>query len=177
MKERSEKGRAARAAAPEDSIKVDRSGGATSIRALVQLVLVVAGWFLFLWAWVSVMRFTAPATAVATVILLLAFAVVIYAINLLWIRHNVNIYKRKGSRKNLPQVEYDFRWDFLDRRLAADWQNLQRETLIVVDFDEERKIFTPGGVFLQQELAAEKLASQLRSNVVPGLPEEEKKAN
>jgi hypothetical protein len=177
MQERLEKNRTARAAVPEDAVKVDRPNDATSIRALVQLGFVVIGWLLFLWAWVSVMRFTAPETAVATAILLAALAVVIEVINLSWIRHNVNIFKKKGPRKSVPQVRYEFRRDFLGRRQAADWQSLQREALIIVGFDDERKVFTPGGAFLPQELATEQLASHLRPNDVPSPREEEKEAN
>ena len=167
MRERLEKNRAAREAVPEDSVKVDRPGGASSIRALVQLVLVVIGWFLFLWAWVSVMRYTAPETVAVTTILLAAFAVVVEAINLLWIRHNMKIYKKKGPRENVPQVRYEFRRDFSDRRLAADWQSLQGEALIIVSFDDGQKTFTP----YRQEPTAEKLASYSRLRDVPTSPE------
>lgn len=177
MKERLEKDRNARAAVPENAVEVDRPGGAASIRALVQLVLVVVGWILFLWAWVSVMRFTAPETVAVTTILLAAFAVGIEVINLLWIRHNVNIYKRKGPRKSVPRVRYEFRRDFLGRRQAADWQSLQGEALIVVSFDDEQKTFASGGTLLRQGPAAEKLASHPRPSVVPAPSEEKKEEN
>jgi hypothetical protein len=173
MEERSKKDRAA---VPEDSVKADRPKDAISIRALAQLVFVVIGWFVFVWAWVSVMRFTAPETAVVTAILLAALAAVIEAINLLWIGHNASIFKKKGPRKSVPQVRYESQQDFLGRRQAADWPNLQREALIIVGFDDERKVFTPGGAVLPQELASEQL-SRLRPNGVPGSPEEEKEAN
>ncbi len=176
MKERLDKDRTTRAAVPEDSVKVDRPGSATSIRALVQLVLIVIGWFLFFWAWGSVMRFTAPETVLVTIILLAALAAVILVINLLWIRHNVNIFKKKGPRKSVPQVRYEFQRDFLGRKQVADWQNLQGEALIIVGFDDERKVFTPGEAVLPQELATEQLASHLRPNDVPSPLEEEKEA-
>jgi hypothetical protein len=140
-------------------------------------MLVVIGWFVFLWAWVSVMRFTALETVVGTIILLATLALVIEVINLLWIRHNVTIFKKKGPRKGVPQVRYEFQGDFLGRRQDADWQNLRGEALIIVGFDDERKVFTPGGAVLPQELAAEQLTSHPRPNDVPSLPEAEKEAN
>jgi hypothetical protein len=176
MKERLEKDRIPRAVVPEDSVKVDRPGGGTSIRALVQLVLVVIGWCLFLWAWVSVMRFTALETVVATIVLLAALAVVIEAINLLWIRHNINIFKKKGPRKSVPQVRYESQRDFLGRRQVADWQNLRGEALIIVGFNDERKIFTPGGGFLPKVHAVEELANYLKPNDESGPPGGEKEA-
>ena len=160
-----------RATVPDGSVKVERPVGATSIRALVQLMLVVIGWFIFLWAWVSVMRFTALETVVSTIILLATLALVIEVINLLWIWHNVNIFKKKGPRKGVPQVRYEFQGDFLGRRQDADWQNLREEALIIVGFDDERKVFTPGGAVLLQELAAEQLTSHPRPNDVPSLLE------
>ncbi len=177
MKERLEKHRTPRAAVPEDSVKVDRPRSGTSIRALVQLVLVGIGWCLFLWAWVSVMRFTALETVVATIVLLAALAVVIEAINLLWIWHNVNIFKKKGPRKSVPQVRYESQWDFLGRQQAADWQKLRGEALIIVGFDDKRKIFTPGGGFLPQVLPVEEIATYLKPNGTPGSPEEKEKAD
>ncbi len=177
MKERLEKDRTPRAAVPEDSVKVDRPGGGTSIRGLVQLVLVVIGWCLFLWAWISVMRFTALETVVATIVLLAALAVVIEAINLLWIWHNVNIFKKKGPRKSVPQVRYESQRDFLGRRQVADWQKLPGEALIIVSFDDKRKIFTPGGGFLPQVLSVEEIVTYLKPNDESGPAEEEKKAN
>ncbi len=130
------------------------------------------GWLLFLWAWISIMRFTAPETIVVTTILLAAIAIAIAAIDLTWIWHNLNIYKRKGYRKNVPQVPQEFRQDFLGRQQAADWQNLRGETLIVVSFDEEQKTFAP----YRQEPTVEKLANYSRLRGLPTPPEGEEEA-
>jgi hypothetical protein len=123
------------------------------------------------------MRFTALETVVGTIILLATLAVVIEIINLSWIRHNVNIFNKKGPRKGGPQVRYEFQRDFLGRQQVASWQNLRGEALVIVGFDDERKIFTPGGAVLPQVLAAEQRTNHPMPNDMPGSPEEEKEAN
>jgi hypothetical protein len=66
----------------------------------------------------------------------------------------------------------------LGRRQVADWQKLRGEALIIVGFNDERKIFTPGGgFFLPKGHAVEELASYLKPNDESGPTGEEKEAN
>lgn len=133
--------------------------GLASVKTFARWVLAAIGWFVFFWAWVSVMRHTSPQTMVNAAILLAAGAGASEAISLVWIRHNLNIFRKKGPRESVPRVRYEFSRDFLGRKLVGDWRSLAEEALIFVDFDEERKTFAP-----------EKLASPSRSRVVPIRP-------
>ncbi len=110
---------------------------------LAQTMLVVAGWVVFLWAWVSVVRHTAPVTMLSTLGFLGACALLNEAITLGWIRHNVRIFARKGPRKAVFAPEYAFEKDFLERELVAEWSELWGEGTILVAFDEARKTYVP----------------------------------
>ena len=110
---------------------------------LPQAVLVAAGWAVFLWSWVSVVRHTAPSTMLWTLGLLGSCALVNEGIALGWIHHNLRIFARKGPRKAVFVPEHEFAKDFLDRELVADWAKLLDEGAILIDFDDARKTYTP----------------------------------
>ena len=118
-----------------DTSTKPRAPGPASDWTFAQRALVVIGWAVFLWAWVAVMRDTTPQTVVITAILLAAGPATAETIDLLWIRHNLNIYRKRGARRNVPQVRHEYSRDFLGRKLIADWSSLPGEGLIVVDFD------------------------------------------
>ncbi|WP_207956158.1 hypothetical protein [Rubrobacter marinus] len=109
----------------------------------VQTALVAVGWVLFLWAWVSVVRHTAPVTMLSTLGFLGACALVNEAIALGWIHHNLRIFARRGPRKAVFVPEHAFSKDFLQRELVADWTSLRGEGAILVGFDDARKTFIP----------------------------------
>ena len=110
---------------------------------LPQAVLVVVGWVVFLWAWISVVRHTAPSTMLWTLGLLGACALVNQAISLGWIHHNLRIFARKGPRKAVFVPEHEFTKDFLERELVADWMGLRGEGTILIGFDDDRKTYIP----------------------------------
>ena len=106
-------------------------------------MLVVVGWVVFLWAWISVVRHTAPSTMLWTLGLLGACALVNQAISLGWIHHNLRIFARKGPRKAVFVPEHAFTEDFLNRELVADWTELRGEGAILISFDDARKTYIP----------------------------------
>ena len=108
-----------------------------------QGLLVAAGWSVFLWAWVSVVRHTAPSTMLWTLGLLAACGLANEAITLGWIHHNLRIFARKGQRKAVFVPEHEFVDDFLNREIVADWKTLRDAGTILVGFDDVRKTYVP----------------------------------
>ena len=123
---------------------------------LPQTVLVVVGWVVFLWAWISVVRHTALSTMLWTLGLLGACALVNEAISLGWIHHNLRIFTKKGPRKAVFVPEHEFAKDFLDRELVADWADLRDEGAILISFDDARKTYAP----YRGDLVAENLTGR-----------------
>lgn len=140
-----------------------KTPGAASDWTLTQRAFVALGWAVFLWAWVTVMHYTAVQTMIGTVILLVAGMAAVEVVDLMWIKHNLNIYKKKGPRKSVPKVGQQYRRDFLGRALIAEQCSLLEDDLIVVDFDERRKTFVP----LHHGMGHEELARNLKPVVVP----------
>lgn len=134
----------------ETVVDTRRRGGSAPPRrtpprpfGLAQTVLVAVGWVAFLWAWVSVVRHTAPVTMLSTLGFLGACALVNEAIALGWIHHNLGIFARKGPRKAVFVPEHAFGEDFLERELVADWSDLRNQGTVLVSFDDARKTYTP----------------------------------
>lgn len=82
------------------------------LRALLQALVAIAAWagFLFLWYLTLADRVTGR-RPLYELIAIVIVAVVIVSITYLWIRHNLNIYKRKGPRRRVPPGEHDFSHD------------------------------------------------------------------
>ncbi len=66
-------------------------------------------------------------------------------INLVWVGHNVRIFRRKGPRTRVPEVSQERDNDSLGRpiRLTAPG-SLRRCPVVTVSADEKEKIMMPG---------------------------------
>lgn len=137
----------------------------------LQWFFITLGWALFLLAWVSAMRQTQPMTIFVTLAVLLTCAIAIESVTLYWISHNVNIFRKKGPRKSLANVDHEFRRDFVGRELEADWERLREEGVILISQDEEHKTFVPyeGGITTDEVVGRMR---RLKLRVVAPPPEE-----
>jgi hypothetical protein len=81
-----------------------------------RVVVGVASWIALGLAWYAVLHRDArtwlPQLLIPTVSL-----VVVTALTLLWVRHNLGIYQRKGPRRGIPAVDQPWTADSLGRRL------------------------------------------------------------
>lgn len=113
-------------------------------RDLAHLVILVVPWAFFGWLWWQVALSTTAQqllTAVALVLLAAAFCL---ALTLLWIAHNVRIFRRKGQRTGRPAVPIDYGTDWTRRPVVADWAAVRAARIVIVDPGPDRKSFVPG---------------------------------
>ena len=71
------------------------------IRRTLHLVIALAGWVLFTYWWWLVMRQTGRDQIVWTLTFIAISLAVIVLVTVLWVMHNVRLFKRKGPRRNL----------------------------------------------------------------------------
>jgi hypothetical protein len=124
-----------------------------TFRSFLQWVTVSAGWAAFGWSWVRVAGETPASTMIWSIAAIAIIAIVIVSTTLGWIAHNLRIYRRKGPRRAVPQVQREFKRDFLGRELNADWLALYDAALIAVVVVEDRKSFEPVGTETVREPA------------------------
>jgi hypothetical protein len=91
-------------------------------RALHAAVLVL-GWLAFcaMWAWVLI----GPGAPRLLLWLGLASLLLFPAVTLVWVAHNVALYRRLGPRRGLRHVAPHYAQDFVGRRVDADWPALR----------------------------------------------------
>lgn len=108
-------------------------------RALVHLLVLAAGWLLFVWLWWLVFR--AP-WAVRDLMLLVVAALLLFpAVTLWWVWHNRAIYRRRGPRRGLRHVTAAYQADFNGRRIDADWATLQAAPEVHIHIEGDVKRF------------------------------------
>lgn len=111
------------------------------LQVAAQSALVVLGWALFIAGWVKVGRGVAVGTVVSTLLFIVAVTVISLTVTILWIAHNISIFRRKGPRTNARGAGFEFEKDFLGRDLDADWNAIGRSSKIRVVVREDRKTF------------------------------------
>lgn len=111
----------------------------TRSRRLVHGLLVVLGWLLFVWSWRRVTAASPEAGELG--LLVLGSLVVVPALTMAWVLHNLGIYRRKGPRRKVAVVQRPYERDFNGRRIEADWAALATARRIVIALDGDTKRF------------------------------------
>lgn len=106
---------------------------------MVHLFLIVFGWGLFIKYWLQVAGQAADSQQLQ--LLLLGAAIVVPAVTVPWVLHNVLLYRRRGARKSVPRVDLEYRTDYLGRQVAADWTTLADERLIEIGISGTVKFY------------------------------------
>lgn len=119
-----------------------RGGLSTRWGVLLHVLLIVLGWVLFVVAWRSVAQRPWDSRDLTT--LIVAAALLLPLVTLLWIRHNRAIYRRLGPRRATRVVDETYTHDFNRRTVRADWAALRDLSDVVIDIDGEHKIFRSG---------------------------------
>ena len=119
-----------------------------TIKGILHALLIVLTWILFVSWWNQVIpQVTVEDASMAFLVIFLTF-LICSVLTLLWIRHNVGIFRRKGPRKNLPPVSEERETDYLGRKLDhPGYDFLKDAPLVIVSREEDRKHFNvPLGV-------------------------------
>lgn len=114
----------------------------TVFRRGVHVCALAAGWALFLLAWWHVLA--TQAIRPRDMLLLLAGSLLLFpALTLFWVLHNRRIYREKGARTGLRQLEPDYARDWSGRPVHANWPALRSARAVVIDVDAAGKHYAP----------------------------------
>ena len=119
-----------------------------TIKGILHALLAVLTWILFISWWNQVIpQVTVEDASMAFLVIFLTF-LICSVLTLLWVRHNVGIFRRKGPRKNLPPVSEERETDYLGRKLDhPGYDFLKDAPIVIVSREEDRKHFNvPLGV-------------------------------
>ena len=87
------------------------------VRRAFHTVLALAGWVLFVYWWWLVFRRVSQAEIRSTLLFIAVALVVIVAVTAAWAIHNVWIFRRRGARRHLREVDEDFSRDTVGREV------------------------------------------------------------
>lgn len=112
-------------------------------RRLLHLLIALAGWALFLWWWWLVLGRTDPQEVRFTGIFILATLVLCVVMTGLWAAHNVAIFKRRGPRKRVRDVTYDFSRDRLGRVVSfgGPLEQMEIAPIVHIRLEHEGKVY------------------------------------
>ena len=117
---------------------VPRSDGLRSRwHALGHFLLLVAGWAIFALSWWKVLGQSWETETLRQ--LVIGAIVIVPAVTVAWILHNVRIHRRLGPRKAVPAVPLRYEVDFNGRRIEADWPQLQQARYVVIERGQATK--------------------------------------
>jgi hypothetical protein len=132
----------------EPATTVEARLGSTPLRGwpqrLLHLAVLVVGWGLFFWGWHDVLGQRWDTTAL--VWLIVGSLVLLPAMTIAWVLHNVGIHRRKGPRTGLRKVDETYRHDWNGREIRADFAALAHASVVVIDVEGEHKVYRAGGV-------------------------------
>jgi hypothetical protein len=111
---------------------------------LLHLAALAVGWGLFFWAWYDVLGQHWETEFLTW--LIAGSVVLLPMVTTAWILHNVGIHRRKGPRTGSRKVDETYRHDWNGREIAADFTELARARVVVIDVEGKRKVYRGGGV-------------------------------
>lgn len=100
------------------------------------------GWVFFGYFFYYGIIYGKPQTLQFISSLFILFMIVVPLLSFAWILYNINIFKLKGARKEMPEVTETYDKDFLGTPVIADWEKLKKAKKIVITIDENGKHYT-----------------------------------
>lgn len=108
-------------------------------RAALHIGAIFVGWALFVVGWARVA--SRPWDAHELWVLIVASAVVLPSLTVLWIAHNLALYRSRGRRRAVASVEKRYDVDWAGRPVEADWASLQHADRVWIDVESGVKRF------------------------------------
>jgi len=108
-------------------------------------LIAVGAWVLFFYWWRQVLGFTRRQDVIFVLIFIGVAVAATILLNLIWVRHNIGIFRRKGPRTRVTVVSQDRHSDSLGR--AIQWPasgSIRRSRLVTVSANEKEKFMKPG---------------------------------
>lgn len=102
---------------------------------LMHAIFIALGWILFAWSWVLVL--SRPIQTGNLWWLMGIASVLVPAITMAWIMHNVGINRRKGPRRAGRETPLVYEQDFHGHRIDADWDSLRAAQCVAIGLNDE----------------------------------------
>ncbi|HQU15451.1 MAG: hypothetical protein B7Z66_07350 [Chromatiales bacterium 21-64-14] len=103
-------------------------------RRLWHVLLVMLGWVIYFGFWWKVLR---GPTDVGPLFVVIPFIIVMVpAITLYWILHNLRLYRARDARRGSSIVADHYERDWHGRRVVADWDEVHRAREVVIRSEE-----------------------------------------
>ncbi len=107
-------------------------------RALAHFIGVASGWVLFVLGWQRVAA--RPWDSHELWVLIVASSLVLPTLTVIWIVHNVGLYRRRSSRRRQARaVEARYESDWTGRVIEARWSGLAQANRIYIDVGTQSK--------------------------------------
>lgn len=103
-------------------------------RQFVHLIGLIAGWALFGWFWWHVLA-TQSFDHELLVWLIGGSVVLLPLVTLVWVAHNISIFRSKGPRRQVRERDLQYSQDWLGRRIEADWAALRAAQAINISLE------------------------------------------
>ena len=99
---------------------------------IVHALAICGGWFIYFWLWWRVIYVYGQGLSPLVALFLVGAIIVVPTITVIWILHNVRIYKRKGMRQHRTTVDDNYDADWKGRHVTADWTGMKQASSIVI---------------------------------------------
>lgn len=91
-----------------------------SVRLILHVIFGTLSWLLFFYLWYVTFATRLKGYQPARDLLIITItAIGVSIIDIIWIRHNLKIYRIKGPRKSTPEGHHDFNRDYFGRKITA----------------------------------------------------------
>ena len=110
-------------------------------RLILHSIVLVLGWIIFfVFTYTSILHGDAPTFRFIGIYMFIC-ATVIPLFTYLWIRHNVHIYKHKGPRHHIPDIEESYVKDWFGMPIVADREKIKTASKITINLSDGKKIY------------------------------------
>ena len=132
--------------------QAERDGNLTThppkatIKGIFHTFLAVMTWLLFFYWWNQVIPQISVEDASVAFLAIFLTLLITSVLTLLWVRHNLGIFRRKGPRKGLPAVSEEIHSDSLGRiHDLPGCDSLKGAPVVVISREGDRKRFALPG--------------------------------
>lgn len=108
-------------------------------RRVLHSLAILGGWFIYFWLWWRVIYVYDQGLNPLVALFLFGVVIVVPTITLIWVLHNVRIFKHKGPRQGRTTVEDNYVADWKGRRVTADWADMKQSSSIVISVSGNNK--------------------------------------
>ncbi len=110
-------------------------------RRLWHVLLVLLGWIVYFGFWWKVLR--GPTDLGPLFVVIPIIVIVVPAVTLFWILHNLHLYRARNARRTSLQASTRYDTDWEGRRIEADWEWVRGAAEIDIRSEGDVKRYGP----------------------------------